>query len=99
MSFTLLQEITQLTEQEITIVESETVFDEIKNIVRTGIKVGLDKISRDIHTYATQTLHKFSRDSKEFQILNKIVANPKTAASQLMAKTINDDVPTLNSTA
>ncbi len=86
-----LQELFLLTESEIHLLESDAVFKEIQNIVKSGIKAGVEKISRSLHDYATGCLHKFDKESKAFKMLSKIIANPTAAANQLMASTIKDD--------
>lgn len=88
---------TLLTEDDLLVINENQVFDEIKKIVSVGLSKSMEKMSHDIHAFATQKLHSFDRATKEFSILNKIIANPKSAVTQLVRKTFDTSgkTPTL----
>jgi hypothetical protein len=75
--------------------ESFDLSDEIKKIVKTGLSFGLDKISRDLHDFATSKIHSLDRASKEFVLMSKIISNPDKIAQQLMSNALNE-IPTLH---
>jgi hypothetical protein len=88
-----LQDILILSEAELSLIESEAVFGELKKIVDGGVKTGLDKVTRGLHDYATHQLHRVDRGSPSYAILQKILSNPSNIAKQLVKSAITKKEP------
>lgn len=88
-----LNEILELTDTEIKIIFEglEDIFQEIKLIIKDGVKQGVDKISKGLYSLASQHLGKLSQKSKEYIILQKIKSNPSQASAQLLINYIKDN--------
>ena len=80
---------------EIKLLESEIVIADLKKIVSDGIKKGVENVARDLHDYASKSLHRVKRRSDVHGILDKIISNPTFIAKQLIKQTMDKDLPVL----
>jgi hypothetical protein len=87
----LVNEIMALTNRDVALMES---LDEIKDIVKNSIHTSTKMLAHKLNEYAARKLHSFPRDSQEFQLLSKIIANPSAAATKFMTSAMSA-VPTL----
>ena len=81
--------------EEIYLVEEEVILHNLRKIVSTGLKQGIEKVAKDLHDFAASYLHRLKRGGNAHGILDKIIANPKIIAKQLIKQTIDKDLPVL----